>query len=222
MCEDKYIKDWEAFRPWANGSHISAKETKTNEGHINRWLESCSPEATGKKGAGAQTNRGKQTCLRPLTEQLSAKGTRSKPLLLIFTLRAVLTPLPSAGNPWRKGKGCQNKPRFRAIADKGAQWHAGALQWLLERCQRCKMALAPSTDRSWALLALSPALDANSLSREARTEQAEVSPLSPSHMDSHQGQIPPHLPLHPQNWMDFTLQLCQSCCKMHFIKCHKS
>lgn len=51
MCEDKYIKDWEAFRSRANGSHISAKETKTNEGHINRWLESRSPEATGKKGA---------------------------------------------------------------------------------------------------------------------------------------------------------------------------
>lgn len=52
-CEDKYIKDWGAFSSWASGSHISAKETKTNEGHINRWLESCSPEATGKKGAEA-------------------------------------------------------------------------------------------------------------------------------------------------------------------------
>lgn len=58
MCEDKYIKDREAFRSWANGSHISAKETKTNEGHINRWLESCSPEATGKKGAEAETSAG--------------------------------------------------------------------------------------------------------------------------------------------------------------------
>lgn len=112
MCEDKYIKDWEAFRPWANGSHISAKETKINEGHINRWLESCSPQATGKKGAGAETNRGKEPCLKSLTEQPSAKGTWSKPLLL--TLRAVLTPLPSAGSPWRKRKGCKNKPSFRA------------------------------------------------------------------------------------------------------------
>lgn len=54
-----------------------------------------------------------------------------------------------------------------------------ALPWLLERCQWCKMDVAPSIDRSWALLALPPALDADSLSREARTEQAEVSPLSP-------------------------------------------
>lgn len=54
-----------------------------------------------------------------------------------------------------------------------------ALPWLLERCQWCKMDVAPSTDRSWALLALPPALDADGLSREARTEQAEVSPLSP-------------------------------------------
>lgn len=59
MCEDKYIKYWETFRSWANGNHISAKETKTNEGHINRWLESCSPQATGKKGAEAETNTAK-------------------------------------------------------------------------------------------------------------------------------------------------------------------
>lgn len=123
MCEDKYIKDWEAFRPWANGSHISAKETKTDEGHINRWLESCSPEATCRKGAEAETNRGKEPCLKSLTEPPSAKGTRNKPLLL--TPRAVLTPLPSGGIPRRKRKGCQNNPSFRSTADKGAWSHAG-------------------------------------------------------------------------------------------------
>lgn len=67
MCEDKYIKDWEAFRSWANGSHISAKETKTNEGCINRWLESCRLEATGKAGAEAGTSlekRGKKPYLK--------------------------------------------------------------------------------------------------------------------------------------------------------------
>lgn len=79
MCEDKYIKDWKAFRPWAKGSHISAKETKTNEGHINRWLESCSPEATGKKGAEPETNRGKEPYLKSLTEHPSAKEQGAKP-----------------------------------------------------------------------------------------------------------------------------------------------
>lgn len=128
MCEDKYIKDWEAFRPWANGSHISAKETKTDEGHINRWLESCSPGATGKERAEAETNRGKGLCLKSLTEHPSAKGTRSQALLL--TLQALLTPLPSGGIPWRKRNGYQNKPGFRAAADKGAWSHAGALPWL--------------------------------------------------------------------------------------------
>lgn len=92
MCEDKYIKDWEAFRPWANGSHISAKETKTNEGHINRWLESCSPEATGKTGAEAGPKRGKEPCLKCLTEP-SAKEHGAKPCCSPGAVLPLLPPM---------------------------------------------------------------------------------------------------------------------------------